>query len=407
MARRNMWSVLFNPKVISVLLAVLLWVYVAGVRGPDTTKSVEAPVVAVNLPQGYVVSGTLPTVTVTLRGPMNTLWNVTSSYVTPTIDLRGRSEGTFAATVQVQVAGLAGVTVQNVTPSEVSVQLESLQTVSVPLHAEVTGTLPAGLVLGMPHAEPPTVEVSGPSSLVSTVKEAAVVVSLDKLGTPAGGNLTVAGGVVAFDAEGNAVTGVLLSPQSAAAILPILDSSRVRTLPVLPVIGGRPAAGYAVGSTSCTPAVVMVTGEPDVLGQLKVIPTSPVDVSDRSGVVTRDVELALPSGVSLMGGAKVVTCRIALDPVEVLAIPDVPVQVRGAGSSWKVTIGTTSVSVLVSGTSGAIASLGSSQVKAYIDVSQAPLADGSYPISLEGLTQGVISATATPSSIQADIQKEP
>ena len=407
MTRRNIWSVLFNPKVISVLLAVLLWVYVAGVRGPDTTKSVEAPVVAVNLPQGYVVSGTLPTVTVTLRGPMNTLWNVTSSYVTPTIDLRGRSEGTFAATVQVQVAGLAGVTVQNVTPSEVSVQLESLRTVSVPVHAEVTGTLPAGMVLGMPHAEPPTVEVSGPSSLVGTVKEAAVVVSLDKLGTPAGGNLTVAGGVVAFDAEGNAVTGVLLSPQSAAAILPILDSSRVRTLPVLPVIGGRPAAGYAVGSTSCTPAVVMVTGEPDVLGQLKVIPTSPVDVSDRSGVVTRDVELALPSGVSLISGAKVVTCRIALDPVVVLAIPDVPVQVRGAGSTWKVTIGTTSVSVLVSGTSAAIASLGSSQVKAYVDVSQAPLADGSYPISLEGLTQGVISAMATPSSIQADIQKEP
>ena len=407
MTRRNIWSVLFNPKVISVLLAVLLWVYVAGVRGPDTTKSVEAPVVAVNLPQGYVVSGTLPTVTVTLRGPMNTLWNVTSSYVTPTIDLRGRSEGTFAATVQVQVAGLAGVTVQNVTPSEVSVQLESLRTVSVPVHAEVTGTLPAGMVLGMPHAEPPTVEVSGPSSLVSIVKEAAVVVSLDKLGTPAGGNLTVAGDVVAFDAQGNTVTGVLLSPQSAAAILPILDSSRVRTLPVLPVIGGRPAAGYAVGSTSCTPAVVMVTGEPDVLGQLKVIPTSAVDVSDRSGVVTRDVELALPSGVSLISGAKVVTCRIALDPVVVLAIPDVPVQVRGAGSTWKVTIGTTSVSVLVSGTSAAIASLGSSQVKAYVDVSQAPLADGSYPISLEGLTQGVISAMATPSSIQADIQKEP
>jgi len=309
--------------------------------------------------------------------------------------------------VQVQVAGLAGVTVQNVTPSEVSVQLESLRTVSVPVHAEVTGTLPAGMVLGMPHAEPPTVEVSGPSSLVSIVKEAAVVVSLDKLGTPAGGNLTVAGDVVAFDAEGNTVTGVLLSPQSAAAILPILDSSRVRTLPVLPVIGGRPAAGYAVGSTSCTPAVVMVTGEPDVLGQLKVIPTSAVDVSDRSGVVTRDVELALPSGVSLISGGKVVTCRIALDPVVVLAIPDVPVQVRGAGSTWKVTIGTTSVSVLVSGTSAAIASLGSSQVKAYVDVSQAPLADGSYPISLEGLTQGVISATATPSSIQADIQKEP
>ena len=52
MAKRNIGAMLFNSKIVSVLLAVLLWVYVVGVRGPDTTKSIEAQLIAVNVPQG-------------------------------------------------------------------------------------------------------------------------------------------------------------------------------------------------------------------------------------------------------------------------------------------------------------------------------------------------------------------
>jgi YbbR domain-containing protein len=49
--------------------------------------------------------------------------------------------------------------------------------------------------------------------------------------------------------------------------------------------------------------------------------------------------------------------------------------------------------------------LKSSQIKVYVDVSQPPLADGSYSVSVDGLTQGVVSATATPSSVVVDVQK--
>jgi YbbR domain-containing protein len=51
--------------------------------------------------------------------------------------------------------------------------------------------------------------------------------------------------------------------------------------------------------------------------------------------------------------------------------------------------------------------LHSSQIKAYVDVSQPALADGSYPVSVDGLTQGVVSALVTPSSVNAVIQKGP
>ena len=407
MAKRNIGALLFNSKIISVLLAVLLWVYVVGIRGPDTTKSVEAQLIAINVPQGYVLAGALPTVTVTLRGPMNTLWNVTSGYVTPTVDLRGRVEGSFIASVQAQAAGLTGVTVETVAPKEVNVQLERLESVTIPVHAEVSGALPSGLVLGTLRVEPDSIEVSGPGSLVSQVKEAALVVALDKLGTATGGNLTVAGDVVAYDASGNIIVGVLLSPRSAVAILPILDAATLKTVPIIPSITGYPMSGYAVAAASCTPAIVMVTGTAVALNQIQTLSTNTVDVSGDSGVLAKQVDLILPPGVSLVTGNKTVSCRVVIEQVVVLAIPDVPIEVRGAGSGWKVVLGTTSASVLISGTSSAITALRTSQIKAYVDVSRPSLADGSYAVSVDGLIQGVVSATITPASVVADVQKAP
>jgi YbbR domain-containing protein len=335
------------------------------------------------------------------------LWNVTSGYVTPTVDLRGRSEGSFIASVQAQVAGLAGATVETVAPQEVNVQLERLETVTVPVHGEVTGTLPPSLVLGALRVEPQSIQVSGPSSIVSQVKEAALVVALDKLGTAAGGNLTVAGDIVAYDAMGNVVEGVLLSPRSAVAILPILDVATVKTVPVIPTVVGHPTSGYAVASGSCTPAIVMITGTAAVLSQVQAVSTIAVDVSDESGSLTKQVALILPPGVSLMGGSKTVSCRVEIEQVVVLAIPDVPIEVRGAGVGWKVSLGTTSASVLISGTNSGVMALRSSQIKAYVDISQPPLADGSYVVSVDGLMQGVVSATVTPFSVNADVQKGP
>jgi YbbR domain-containing protein len=407
MARRSLSSVLLNSKLVSVLLAVLLWVYVVGVRGPDTTKSIEAQVMAVNIPQGYVVAGSLPTVSVTLRGPMSTLWNLTSGYVTPTIDLRGRTDGSLIMSVQVQVVGLTGVTVEGIDPKDVNVQLEQLRTVTVPVHAEVSGTLPQGLVLGVLRVEPTSIEVSGPGSLVNQVKEAALEVALDKVGTATAGSLTIAGDVVAYDTRGRVVDGVLVSPRSAVAVLPILDGSRLKTVPVVPLVVGHPTSGYAVGSASCTPAVVMVTGTPATLSRVQAVWTAPVNVSDETANFTRQVGLTLPAGVSVVGGAKAASCEVVIEQVLVIAVPDVTLEARGADSRWKVSLGTASVSVLISGTGSAIKALQASQIRPYVDVSQSPLADGTYPVLLDGLSQGVVSVSVMPSSVAVDIQKGP
>lgn len=405
MTKRSFGGVLFNSKVLSVLLSIVLWVYVAGVRGPDTTKSVSAQVMATNVPQGYVLSGSLPTVTVTLQGPTNALWNVTGTYVTPTVDLRGRAEGSFIASIQVQMVGLSGVTVESVDPKEVSVLLERLQTATVPVTPEVSGALSSDLVLGTLKVEPSSVEVSGPGSLVSQVKGAVLKVALDKIAAPSKGNVTIAGDITAYDARGQTVQGVLLSPHSAIAVLPILDSSTLKTVPLLASTTGYPKSGYALTSAVCTPAIAMVTGPSAALDQLKVIRTEPVDISTLTGTSTKQAKLILPAGVSVVSGSQTVSCQITIEPVIVLAVPDVAVEVRGADASWKVTLDTTAVSVLVSGTSSTIMGLKPAQIRAYVDVSAPALSDGGYEVLLDGLPQGIVSVTVTPASVIAEIQK--
>ncbi len=405
MARRSVGAVFFNAKVLSVLLAIALWVYVAGVRGPNTTKSISAQVVATNIPQGYVLSGMLPTVNVTLQGPANTLWNVSSSYITPTVDLRGRTDGAFIATVQVQLVGLSGVTVQNVDPKEVNVLLERLQTTTVPVTPEVTGVLSSNLVLGTIKVDPSSIQVSGPTSLVSQVREALLKVALDKIAVPLKGTLTIAGDIVACDSKGQEVEGVSLSPHSAVAILPLLDSSTLRTVPLLPDTTGYPKSGYALASAVCTPALVMVTGPASILSQLQAIKTEPIDISAMTGTVVKQTKVVLPAGVSLASGESNISCRLVVEPVIVLAIPGISIMVRGASPSWKVAPETSTVSVLLSGTSSVIMGLKASQIQAYVDVSTPSLSDGGYEVFLDGLPQGIVSATVTPASIIVDIDK--
>lgn len=407
MARRSLTSTLLNSKLVSVLLAVALWVYVVGVRGPDTTKSVEAQVVAVNAPRGYVVVGSLPTVTITLRGPMSTLWNLTSEYVTPTADLRGRTAESLVVPVDVAIVGLKSVTVESVNPKDVNIQLEQLESLSIPVHAEFSGTLPQNMALGVIRVEPTTVEVSGPSSLVSQVQEAVVSVALDKIQMGTTGTVTIAGDVVVFDATGHAIDDLLLSPRTAIAVLPVLDTASQKTVPVIPSLSGHLATGHAVSGSTCTPAVITITGTPAVLSQIQAIVTNSVDVTGQDATITREVELSLPSGVSAVEGLRAVTCKIVIEEVLVIAVPDIKLEVRGAEAGWKVTPATGLVSVLVSGTESVIKSLRTSQVLPYVDVSKPPLADGTYMVLVDGLTQGIVSCSINPPSVAVDIQKGP
>lgn len=159
-------------KVLSVGLAVLLWLIVAGEETVE--RGLRVPLELQQFPAGLELKGDSPTfVDVRVRGSSGTISRMSSGDLIAAIDLRTARPGArlFQLTPE-QVRTPFGVEVVQVTPSSVALTFENSKTRMVPVSPAWEGTPDRGYVVGKVTAVPRTVEVTGPESSVDRVTEA-------------------------------------------------------------------------------------------------------------------------------------------------------------------------------------------------------------------------------------------
>jgi len=165
-AFRHMWL-----KVLSVGLALLLWMVVAGEEMVE--RGLRVPLELLQVPTGLELLGDVPTtVDVRVRGASGTLSRVGQGDVVAVLDLRAAKSGRRLFPIgpdQVRVP--YGVQVVQVMPSAVALAFETSASRQVPVVPSVDGRPAPGYVVGPMTAEPPSVEVIGPESMVKRVAE--------------------------------------------------------------------------------------------------------------------------------------------------------------------------------------------------------------------------------------------
>jgi YbbR domain-containing protein len=165
-AFRHMWL-----KVLSVGLALLLWMVVAGEEMVE--RGLRVPLELLQVPTGLELLGDVPTtVDVRVRGASGTLSRVGQGDVVAVLDLRAAKSGRRLFPIgpdQVRVP--YGVQVVQVMPSAVALAFEASASRQVPVVPSVDGRPAPGYVVGPMTAEPPSVEVIGPESMVKRVAE--------------------------------------------------------------------------------------------------------------------------------------------------------------------------------------------------------------------------------------------
>jgi len=158
-------------KVLSVGLAVLLWMVVAGEEMVE--RGLRVPLELMQVPDGIELLGDVPTtVDVRVRGASGTLSRVGQGDVVAVLDLRTAKSGRRLFSIgpdQVRVP--YGVEVVQVSPSAVAMAFEASAARQVPVVPSVDGRPAPGYVVGTMTAEPQAVEVIGPESLVKRVTE--------------------------------------------------------------------------------------------------------------------------------------------------------------------------------------------------------------------------------------------
>jgi YbbR domain-containing protein len=161
----------FGLKVLSLALALLLWMVVSGEETVE--RGLRVPLELQQVPAGLELTGDIPTtVDVRVRGASGTLSRVSAGDVIAFLDLRTAREGTrlFPLTPD-QMRVPFGVEVVQVMPSAIAMAFERSASRQVPIVPAVDGRPAPGFVIGAKTADPKTVEVVGPDSVVKGVSE--------------------------------------------------------------------------------------------------------------------------------------------------------------------------------------------------------------------------------------------
>jgi len=301
-----------NVRIISVLFAIVLWLYVASEQNPMEYKNVkDIPVELINVESvhksGLVIKeGENYKVDITLQGKRNILSEMNVKDIFVEADLRGFTQK-GVNTIPVEVKGVpANIELVDVTPKHIKVTFEQIITEEIPVKAITGGYAAKGYTALYPEVTPSQVLVRGPESLLSGVK---VVTATLKL-TGVQENVVEVLPVKVVDRDNNEVTGVEVSPDIVEVRVVV---KKTKEVPVEVTMEGNPAEGKEITNISQNISSIIIYGKESVIQGIDKIKTQPVKVWGIEGDTYYDVDLILPDGVWTVDGVKMVSVFVDIE----------------------------------------------------------------------------------------------
>ena len=162
----------FGLKVISLSLATILWLLVAGQR--EAERSLRVPLEYRNVPEQIELLGEpVSLVDVRLRGTSGALAQLRGTDLVAVIDLRGARPGRrLFHLMPADVVVPTGVKVLQISPPTMSLTFEATALRTVPVVPDIDDEPAPGYEVTRVTSDPATVDVAGPASEVNGVTEA-------------------------------------------------------------------------------------------------------------------------------------------------------------------------------------------------------------------------------------------
>lgn len=320
----------WNLKLISLVLAVLLWSHVRGEVNPLETATVDVPL-RVRVPRGFVLvnNANLPEkVSVVLRGPRLALRNIKggslANPLAPTEQAPNIVAGALRAhldwttvrageqTVPITVESSdPDVEALSAKPAELQVTLDRAEGKTLQVQPRIEPALAEGLSLQRIAISPATAAVYGAAQTLARVSR--VQVRLNARSLDVGVERELQGELVAVDAKGDEVNEVRIFPETVQVRAALREESVTQRANVQVRVRGAVATGYEAGTASVQPSRVLVRGRRSALAKLAPL-YFVVDVSGAREPVQRRIRIDLPRGVSAVG-TSFVTVTVPVDPL--------------------------------------------------------------------------------------------
>jgi YbbR domain-containing protein len=240
-------------KLLSFLFALFLWYFVVGEDKVD--MNVTIPVEIVNMPRHLVISNQFKKqLEVTVSGPRSLIRGLTEQHISRTVDLTRATPGTVL--IQNNPGSISlprGLSILRVQPPTLTLLLDRLIQKELPIKPVLTGTVSNDFRLESVTAEPPTLEISGPQTILNQEETLSTApIDLNEMTNSTVRQIPLALRPEIADLIGEPVVAVRIK------VSDLLKKLKITGIPVdLDIAGGKPTEIIY----KLTPPVVTLTAE--------------------------------------------------------------------------------------------------------------------------------------------------
>lgn len=278
-------------RIICLLIACAMWVYVMTDQNPIVERSVEVHLQQNNLPNNMMVFNAPEKILVRVRGSRTQVMaDNLDKQISASINLKNITEGQQSLPITVTYAGGEVVTV---TPKEVSIYVDTVSEKKVPVMTRIVGAVSSDMTIGTSVITPPEVTLRGATHRIDKVNK--VVAPIDV--TDHTGSFEAESDLVAVSDDGYDIPNMRIIPERVMVQATMVSQMLSTNVPVKLVMTGELPKGIVVTKTEILPESIRITAPPSVLKELKEVKTKPMDISKLDGSVVSAVELDLPEKI--------------------------------------------------------------------------------------------------------------
>lgn len=342
----NNWEL----KILSVVLAIVLWLIVVNVSDPEKTTTItNIPITITNedavtgQEKVYeVISGKTATVKVT--GPRTIVDSLEASSFEATADLSKLSM-TNAVEVEVELVKASYRSKVDIdVETTMRIEVEDLITQEFTIQENTSGSVKDGYVIYDTSLKDANVSVTAPESVMATIAKVAVSVNVQG----ANRDFTVTSAIQAYDSRGNVIDAKskkisfgLATTEVALTVYP------VKQVPIKYQIDETAYPNAVISATNISREYIMVAGRKEALDSINEInldTTSLVIAEEQSQYeLTYSYDDLLPEGVYVYGEDTSVTLKVTTDAIitKTFTVPVSEIAIKSLGDGFSASHETT------------------------------------------------------------------
>lgn len=394
-------------KILSLIIAILLWFYVMNVVDPVTKRSFKNVPVKVEGLQNLrrrgltLMNGEDIWVNLELQGNRSFMDRVNSSNIQAYVNLEGLKRGEQSVPIHVTNYN-DNVKVVSKDPMTVILTIDENITTTEEIDVKTLGQLPEGYVMGDINKSIKKAKISGPKSLTDSVHSLVAYVNIkDRKETT-----VLTSNLVALNSDLEKINGLTIQPSSVELEIPIY---KAKTVPVVLNFVGNPPSAENKDRIEIYPKTATIKGNTAVLNEIEEIRTKPISWDKLQEGILTTIDLDKPEGVELVNKDQIYQIGLKSSQFEertmTIQTPSLRFVNVGDGLQGQILSPMKEIQVKLNSESNKLNEITNETLKFYVDCKDLSIGDHDLSIKMTPI-EGVHILSIEPSRVRVTLTKE-